>query len=138
MTTFQFEDPAPASSSPLPLQEVNGALLMIDCLAYEDHIPTVNTKPGEKSPAIRADVVVLDGRHADENFPNTLIFPKIFLRQLTRSIGKRVLGRLGQGTAKPGQSAPWLLNNPTEADKATAAQYLARHEPGLVEAEPPF
>ena len=137
--TQQFEDPAPATSSPVPLQELNGALLLILVVAYEDHVPTVMTQPGEKSPAVRADVTVLDGPQAGKVYDNTLIFPKVFLRQLARSVGKTVLGRLGQGPAKAGQSAPWILNAATDADKAAAAQFLARQSSGnLAQAEPPF
>jgi hypothetical protein len=39
--------------------------------------------------------------------------------------GKPVLGRLGRGTAKPGQSAPWMLTAPTEADIAVAQKFDA-------------
>lgn len=35
-----------------------------------------------------------------------------------------VVGRLGQGLAKPGRSAPWTLDDPTEADLQAAEQFL--------------
>lgn len=35
-----------------------------------------------------------------------------------------IVGRLGQGLAKPGKSAPWTLDDPTDADLAKAEQFL--------------
>ncbi len=56
-----------------------------------------------------------------------LIFPRVLQSQLRAYIGtgKGALGRLGKGVAKAGQSAPWQLDTPTDADKATARAYLA-------------
>ena len=43
------------------------------------------------------------------------------------NIGKQVLARIGQGVAKPGKSAPWVLINAadTSADVEKATAYLA-------------
>jgi len=38
-----------------------------------------------------------------------------------------VLGRLGQGEAKKGQSAPWMLSEATEADKVIGRNYIAKN-----------
>jgi hypothetical protein len=136
MSTHQFEDPAAITGDTINYQELNGLLLLITALEALDHVPTSMTAPGEKSPAVRADVVILDGPRAGTKLENTLVFPKVFRAQLSRSIGKMVLGRLGQGQAKASQSPPWVLNPPTEAEKATADQYLARGS--VTNAEPPF
>jgi hypothetical protein len=53
------------------------------------------------------------------------VFPKVLASQLRSSVGGKVIGRLGQGIAKPGQSAPWTLNAATDADKETGRKYLA-------------
>jgi len=49
------------------------------------------------------------------------------------------VGRLGQGLAKPGKSAPWVLNAPTQADVTIAEKYVA-HVATLVavDTESPF
>ncbi|KQP24315.1 hypothetical protein [Aeromicrobium sp. Leaf272] len=58
--------------------------------------------------------------------------------QLRGSVGQKVLGRLGQGNAKPGQSAPWLLNEATADDVAKAEQWVAQYAPTVTTAKPPF
>jgi hypothetical protein len=71
-------------------------------------------------------VHVLTGEHAGEVFRKTLIFPAVLQLQLGGSIGSGdpVLGRLGKGLAKKGQSAPWILEDPTEDDEEVAAAYV--------------
>lgn len=138
--TDPFAPPA-APSSGLDFAQLKGSLLLLEVLALEDHVPTVHTRPGEKSPAIRANVTVLDGAAAGEQYEDALIFPKVLQSQLRSRVGKMVLGRLGQGTAKPGQSAPWRLDAATPADEQVARQHLqATPASGGVGAteEPPF
>lgn len=133
-----FATPA-APSGGLDFKALHGALLLIDVLAVEDHVPTVHTKPGEKSPAVRANVTVLDGDQANETFEDTLIFPKILQSQVRARVGQKVLGRLTQGQAKPGQSAPWQLAEATQADITVAEAWVAANTgPAVVGAKPPF
>lgn len=128
-----------APSGGLDFKALHGSLLLIDVLAVEEHVPTVHTKPGEKSPAVRANVTVLDGDQANQTFDDTLIFPKILQSQVRAKVGEKVLGRLGQGTAKPGQSAPWQLDPATEPDVAKAEAWVAANsKPAVSSAAPPF
>lgn len=131
MSQHDYDAPAPPTSTPVDYNAVNGALLLIKVISLEPHVPTVNTKPGEQSPAIRADVTVLDGLKRGEVYTDTLIFPKVLQGQLRRSIGRSVLGRLGQGLPKPGQSAPWQLNEATPADMQAADAFLATKASGI-------
>jgi len=57
-------------------------------------------------------------------FDNALIFQRVLISQLSPNIGKKVLGRLGLGAAKPGQSPPFTLSEATTADRETATRYL--------------
>lgn len=135
---MSFATPS-APSGGLDFKEYNGALLLIDVLMVEDHIPTVHTKPGEKSPAVRANVVVLDGPKSGEVYEDTLIFPKILQSQVKGKVGQKVLGRLRQGIAKPGQSAPWQLAEATAEDVAKAEAWVAQNVASTVSsAKPPF
>ena len=71
----------------------------------------------------RLDVADLD---SGKVFRGALWFPE--LRQgLRRQIGATVLGRMTQGVAKPGQSAPWILADATAeaADLAKAKAFKA-------------
>lgn len=115
-----FKDPSTATG--IEWKNFNGALLLVKVHGQEHGIKTVH---GDSS-AIRADVFVLDGEHADESYVDTLVFPKVLQSQLKPSIGSMVLGRLGQGHKKPGQSAPWTLAAATEADKAVGREFLAK------------
>lgn len=121
----QFASPA-APSEGIDFNQLRGSLLLIKVVFLEDHIPNVNSKPGEKSPAIRADVTVLDGQFAGKEYADALIFPKVMQGQLRSRVGQLVLGRLGQGQAKAGQSAPWKLDPATPADEQIAGQWVTR------------
>lgn len=121
-----FEDPA--SATPMPYQELNGYLLLFEVLSYEPHVPTVHTPPGEKSPAVRADVTVIDGPQAGNRLSDVLVFPKMLQAQLRPRIGKMVLGRLGQGEARKGQNAPWSLFPATPDDKRRAESALTARQ----------
>lgn len=135
-----FAAPA-APSGGLDFQALNTKLLLLEVLAVEDHVPTVHTKPGEKSPAIRANVTVLDGAQAGNVNEDTLIFPKILQSQLRSKVGQKVVGRLGQGQGKPGQDPPWTLAVATPDDYAVAEAYVAKNAaPAFTgaDARPPF
>lgn len=135
-----FAEPA-APSGGLDFKTLNGSLLIIEVLSLEDHVPTVHTKPGEKSPAIRANVTVLDGATAGQVNEDTLIFPKILQSQLRSKVGQKVVGRLGQGQGKPGQDPPWTLAVATPEDYAKAEAWVAANTaPAFTgaDARPPF
>lgn len=113
---------APAASAGITWADLDGLLLLIEPLSEETGIPTVH---GEAK-AVRANVVVLDGPNAGERHDDTLIFPKILQSQVRPKIGEKVLGRLGQGNKKPGQSAPWILQEATPADVQIGVNWLAQ------------
>lgn len=140
----------PAESTGIDYQTIVGSLLMVQVLGHEDHINTVHTQPGEKNPAIRATVTVLDGALRGTVFEDALIFPRVLIGQLRPRVGQVVLGRLGQGEKKPGKNAPWKLLPANDQDKQVARSVLspngapAPHSSGnpaqgsLSDAEPPF
>jgi hypothetical protein len=113
----------------------NRRLLLITPKSIEASVRTVH---GEKD-AVRADIVVLGepGAGPDEVLRETLIFPGYIQGQVRAHIGtgRMTLGRLGQGEATRGQKPPWLLSDPTDADKTVARAYLAqRDKPGPMRA----
>jgi hypothetical protein len=114
---------SPGSSVGIQWDEVNGRLLLITPLSIEKEVKTVN---GVKD-ATRANVVILDGPDAPEEFRDTLIFPNVLQGQIRANVGtsRANLGRLGQGNKKPGQNPPWKLSDPTEEDKAVARSWYA-------------
>lgn len=111
-----------------------GALLLVEPLSLE---PGVKTAFGDAD-AVKANVHVIDGAGSGEAYDETLIFPKLLVSQTKNQIGQKILGRLGQGTAKPGQSAPWLLQEATADDIAKAEAWVAANKPAVTSAQAPF
>lgn len=118
--TDQFD--GPGSVSGIEWGDLNGRLLLI---TPHEVIPEFKTVHGT-GPTVRADLVVLDGPGAPQEYRDTLIFPKVLQGQVRSNAGsgRMNLGRLGLGEKKPGQSAPWMLGDPTETDKDAARQFL--------------
>ena len=123
-----FEAPATIEGSSVRPADLNGHLLIIKPLEYKTGIAT---QLGVAE-AIEVDLVDLD---TNEEHSSVLFFNIALRNALKPNIGKQVLARIGQGTAKPGKSAPWILVNATEnqADVAKATAYLA----GQVQAPTP-
>lgn len=118
MTTNPFAAPA-APSSGIKWADYLNRLLVIEPLAFETGI---STNFGDAD-AVRANVHVIDG--TPEDFEDTLIFPKVLASQLKPRIGTKVIGRLSQGQAKPGQSAPWQLADASPEDIQAGVQWLS-------------
>jgi hypothetical protein len=112
----------PAAASGIQWEHLLGHLLLIEPSAVEKEIVTTF---GAKE-AVRADVTDLgDGAASTvEEYPDALIFPGVLISQTRSLIGEKVLGRLAQGTAKPGQKPPWRLDDATDADIAAGVKYL--------------
>lgn len=125
MTSNPFSSPAPATGG-LDLKSLLGALLIVEPLSVEDGVQTVHGP----ATAVRATVHVVDGPNANEVHEDVLIFPKVLVGQLRTRLNQRVLGRLGQGLARPGQSAPWILQEAEAADIAAGTEYLNRQQSG--------
>lgn len=132
MTETTFATPGTPSAG-VDWTEHNGNLLLITVHAVETGI---KTSFGDKD-AVRADVVDLDDGNVE--YSDTLIFPTVLIGQLRTRIGQKVLGRLGQGSAKPGQKPPWLLQaETTKDDTAKATAYLAGTVAAVDDSTPPF
>lgn len=125
---------AAAPSGGIKFDDFKGALFIVEPLSQETGVQTAF---GSADP-VRANVHIITGPDSSEDYPDTLIFPKVLAGQLKTQIGKKVVGRLGQGTAKPGQSAPWLLEEATADDIAKAQAWLARQAPAVTTAAAPF
>jgi hypothetical protein len=110
---------APASTTGIDWKSSLGHLLLVSPLSVEEK---VNTSLGEKD-AIRADITDLD---TGDTYTDVLVFPRVLQGQLRSKIGGKVLGRLGQGAAKAGQSPPWVLQDFTPADAQKATDWINR------------
>lgn len=119
MSANPFAAPAPPGAG-IKWDDLNGRLLLIEPTAVKTDI---KTSFGDAD-AVVADIAVLDGDPKGDTYPEALVFPKVLQGQLKSKLGDKVLGRLGQGTAKPGQSAPWLLEEASPADYDIGVRYL--------------
>lgn len=129
-----FEQPT-APGGGIQWTDHKGALLLIEPTSFESQ---VNTAFGAAD-AVKANVYVIDGAGAGDSYAETMIFPKLLVSQTKQMIGKKVLGRLGQGQGKPGQSAPWLLNEASPEDIAKAEAWVQQNaQPAVTSAQPPF
>lgn len=129
-----FEQPT-APGGGIDWAQHKGSLLLIEPTSFE---VGVNTKFGVND-AVKANVYVIDGAGAGDSYADTLIFPKLLVSQTKGMVGKKVLGRLGQGDAKSGQSAPWLLDAAGPEDIAKAEAWVRQNaQPAVTSAAPPF
>lgn len=114
--TDGFDQPA---SEFFKAADYNGHLILCENIGPRY---TTNTSYGETD-AINADVTVLTHPEGPKTFTNTAVFGAAMVGTLSRSNpGRPVLGRIGQGTAKTGQSAPWVLNGFDPATDGAFAQ----------------
>ena len=115
----RFSKPSVAGESPKPA-DLNGHLLIIKPTEFKTGI---QTSLGEAD-AIQCEIIDLD---TNKEHPSVLFFNVALKNALKSNIGKTVLARIGQGVAKPGKSAPWILLDATtnDADIQKATDYLA-------------
>lgn len=119
-----FVSAAPPSGG-ITWADHKGSLLIIQPTSVEAGIQT----SFGSADAVKADVYVLTGPDTSEDYPDCLVFPKVLASQLKGQIGNKVVGRLNQGQAKPGQSAPWILDAATPDDIEKAKAFLAKTAP---------
>ena len=111
----------PSAGSDFRAKDHIGHLLLIYVRELRENIATQYGT----SDAISCDIVVLTDPNGPRRETGVLLFQKPLIASLRNSIGgDPVLARLGQGTAKPGQSAPYILNPYTSEDAAYATQWL--------------
>ena len=113
--SIEFAAPAAGGSGDsLAPADVEGHVLVVE---PQEYVASITTSFGDKD-AIRVNVhdITTQTSHAD-----VLWFPGGLIGALKGQIGKRVLGVMTKGTAKPGQAAPWLLQDASTSAPAVAA-----------------
>lgn len=117
-----FQQPS-AGGDQVKIPELLGCLVLV----YVREIREGITTPYGEKEAAAVDLHVLDGQKGGEVFENSLIFQGALIGSLRSAVGgDPVLGRISQGVAKPGQSAPFILTPYTDADAAIATGYISR------------
>ena len=123
--SITFDSPTSAGGVVSP-SDVEGHVLVVEPVEY---VAEMTTAYGTTD-AIRVTVHDITEQTTTEE---VLWFSGVLVSSLKSKIGKKVLGVMGKGQAKPGQSAPWVLVDVSgEKDAVDAATaYLT----GKVEAE---
>lgn len=78
------------------------------------------------------DILVLTGDLKSDVWQRTLLFGVVLRQQADAAyrVGKPLVGVVGKGDAKPGKSAPWLIEEPTSAQLEVARRaYVAANSP---------
>jgi hypothetical protein len=126
-----FTAPSTSNES-VKVADLAGQLLIITPVEYKTGIQTVH---GEAD-AVEVNIVNLDTNKTHEN---VLFFNVALKNALKTKINEKVLARIGQGSAKPGKSAPWILvdatNSPADLAKANAFIGSANAAPVAAPAE---
>ena len=109
-----FTSPGTTSSADVKPADLEGHLLVVEPQEYVENIPT---SMGDKD-AVRVRIHDISEQVTHED---VLWFPKVLVGSLKGRVGQKVLAVLGKGTAKPGQSAPWVLIDATSQGDAIEA-----------------
>lgn len=114
---------APAAGSVLKPAELEGHLLVVEPLEYVDQM---TTQMG-MSDAVRCTVHDITAQSTHEG---VLWFSTVLVASLRTRIGGKVLGVMTKGVAKPGQTAPWVLQDASHVPEAVTAarSYLTAGE----------
>lgn len=107
-----FAAPSNASES-VKVADLAGHLLIITPTEYKTGIQTVHGL----AEAVEVEIVDLDTK---QTYGSVLWFNVALRNALKNKIGQKVLARIGQGAAKPGKSAPWILVDATGDANAVA------------------
>lgn len=119
------------------IKEYEGQLLLV---TPQEYIESMDTTFGDTD-AVRVDFVVLDAPDGPEEVEDSLVFQRVLVSAMKRQAlfnerngvdeatgyPKMLLGVLIQDEdrQKKGQSAPWVLKEPDDAQKKLARAYLA-------------
>jgi hypothetical protein len=78
---------------------------------FIEHIPTKNTKPGEKSPAIRFHLADFTSDPHNPTIYRDALWFGVITNSLRRQIGKFLASMMTQGVATNGNNPPWQLKS---------------------------
>lgn len=121
---------APSEGEFFTIKNHVGALVI---LAVNEYLPAFTTSMGV-SPAVKAEVAIIDGPGEGQRYPDALFFGKKIVPQMKTQVGSVILGRIITGTARPGQSAPYQLAKASLEDAELANKWV--EENGSIESKP--
>ena len=109
-----FASPSTGGGTVLKPADVEGHLLVVEPMEF---IASMATSMGE-SDAVSVTVYDITTQETHES---VLWFSRVLVGSLKARICQKVLGVMGKGEAKPGQTAPWVLKDASGEPKAVKA-----------------
>jgi hypothetical protein len=94
--------------------DVEGHLLVVEPLEFRQG---VQTSMGESD----AVVCRVHDITASTTYDDVMWFSRVLVGRLSKRIGQKVIGVMGKGDAKPGQTAPWIIVDASSEPKAVKA-----------------
>lgn len=126
----QFGQPSRGSGDTVTADEWmswTGCLVLFECHEYRTDMITKNTKPGETTRAVLADVHVIDVNGGPIFKDRVFVFPPALVTACTEAAksgnGAKVLGRINRYQTQAGRETVELAEH-TQQDAQTAANYL--------------
>lgn len=120
MSDWNFGKPSSGGGDQFKAADNIGRLVAF----VEPERKNVTTRYGEQDATACTHIVVLDGSDAGLVYDDPLLFGNISRDAYGDGDAKIVLGRVGIGPAKPGQSPPYILEPATDADQAVAKAWF--------------
>jgi hypothetical protein len=119
MSEFRFSKPAAAGGGFQKDAHENHLLAFVDVRAEE-----MSTSYGDTTGARSGYVVCLEDNLVEAD---VVIFGTALVPAITESQEEIVVGLLVKGNAKPGRSAPWLLEDPHDEELARVEEFFSTH-----------
>lgn len=94
--------------------DVEGHLLVVEPLEFRQKVAT---SMGESD----AVVCRVHDITAGTTYDDVMWFSRVLVGRLSKRLGQKVLGVMGTGDAKPGQTAPWIIVDASHEPKAVEA-----------------
>ena len=121
MTTFKLSRPSAGGTGWQKAEHLDHLTVFLGDLSERE----VETSYG---PGTAAHVDHLMCVECLEEWDDQLVFGAALVPRLTGDPDAEVIvGRLGQGIAKPGRSAPWTLDDPTDEDLVEAEAFVGKY-----------
>lgn len=110
---MEFSAPSTGGGSGIKPADLEGHVLVVE---PQEYIASMVTQFGDKD-AIRVTVHDISAQETHED----VLFFGALIGALKGHVGKRVLGVIGKGTAKPGKEPPWTLTDASGSPQAVEA-----------------
>jgi hypothetical protein len=112
-------EPSAGDGERVSLRDLEGSVVV---MIAEEYIASLETANGVTD-CVKCKIHDIT---SSKTYEDQLIFARVIVNGLKDKIGSPVLGVVSKGAAKPGKSSPWVLTTATEAQKAAAADYMAK------------